>query len=379
MNNENIVTLPDGEEFVVDLMSIEENNRSFLGREAVRRSDLSLVRDETWREGVRKGALTAHEPSLFSMRVLLGDRDDDGVAGYRLELAHNGEQYRQWFSVHSLASVARRQLAKLLKQESVDEDVKCGYRLNGVPSLEPASTDETAQEGNGIIPAEKLAKRVTRRTAPIVFEEASLAEFIRRSEVMSRPDGSTEDETGDPPMPVFISHDVWVQGHQLARRGGECESAAVLTGRLMRDVDSPEIFMLIDACIEAEHAEESQVSVTFTGDTWARVRDVLEQRRKRLNRPHERIVGSVHGHNFSPGKDEEGDNTCNECPKQSTCERTTAVASSADVTWFQCIHSGHPWSLLLIHGRTAKSTEDWRLYHLADGSLVPRNIRRLKD
>jgi hypothetical protein len=54
------------------------------------------------------------------------------------------------------------------------------------------------------------------------------------------------------------------------------------------------------------------------------------------------------------------------------------VVSTADLNFFSCVHAGQPWSVLLIHGYTARMEDDWRLYHLADGSLVPRNIRRLK-
>jgi hypothetical protein len=381
VNNENTVIMADGRELVVDLMSLKQGDDGrLLGREVVRSSDLSLVRDETWLEGVRKGTLPAVEPSLFSMNIVPGDRRDEGMAGYGVELIHNGDRHKRSFSIHSLAPVARRQLARLLERETVDADVQCGYRLNSVPSASASSAIAADEEKDNFIPADKLAKRVTRRTEPIVFESAPLADFLRRSEVMARANGSREEEAEDAPMPVFTTSEAWAQGYELSRRGGECESAAVLTGRLMRDVDSPEIFLVIDACIEAEHAEESEVSVTFTGDTWARVRDVLRQRRKRLGRPHERICGTAHSHPWLPGKNEKGEDSCDTCPKASTCDRTTAVASQADRNFWQTVHgAGQPWSVLLIHGLTATGADDWRLYHLADGSLVPRSIRCLKD
>lgn len=381
MNNQNTAIMAGGRTLVVDVISLkEDDNGSLLGREVVQRSDLNLMRDETWLEGVRKGELTPLEPSHFSMNVVPGDEHKEGIAGYGVELSHDGERHLRSFSVYSLSSVAKRQLARLLKRETVDTDVKCGYRLNAVPSASPSSALVADKEQENFIPADKLAKRVTRRTTPIVFESAPLAEFIRRSEVMTRANGSIEDESGEAPMPVFITREVWEQGYQLSRRGGECESAAVLTGRLMRDIDSPEILLVIDACIEAEHAEESKLSVTFTGDTWARVRDVLEQRRKRLGRPHERICGTAHSHPWLPGRDEDGENTCEDCPKAATCDRTTAVASQADFSFWQSVHgAGQPWSVLLIHGRLANGSDDWRLYHLADGSFVPRNIRCLND
>lgn len=381
MNNLNTVIMADGSELVVDIMSLEEDDDGrLLGREVVQRSDLSLVRDETWLEGVRKGLLTPLEPSHFAMDIVPGDRRGEGIAGYGVELTNNGERHRRSFSIHSLIPVAKRQLTRLLQREAVEADVQCGYRLNSVPSAPTSSAIVADKEKDNFIPAGKLAKRVTRRTEPIVFEDASLADFMQRSEVITRANGASEEESDEAPMPVFTTREVWQQGYQLSRRGGECESAAVLTGRLMRDVDSPEIFLVIDACIEAEHAEESELSVKFTGDTWARVRDVLELRRKRLGRPHERICGTAHSHPWLPGRDEDGEDTCKTCPKVSTCDRTTAVSSQADFNFWQTVHgAGQPWSVLLIHGLTATGADDWRLYHLADGSLVPRNIRCLKD
>jgi hypothetical protein len=170
----------------------------------------------------------------------------------------------------------------------------------------------------------------------------------------------------------------WQRGRDLARRGGEHESAAVFTGRLFRDTKSPEIFVVLDACLEAEHASEEKFSVTFSGDTWGKIRQVLEVRRQRLGRPHERILGSVHGHNFKPAADDEGRRTCDICAVAKVCTRTTALASDADLDWHRSVFTAQPWALLLIWGYNAREEEDWKLYGLADGTLAPRGLRLLE-
>ena len=144
MNNENIVTLPDGEEFVVDLMSIEENNRSFLGREAVRRSDLSLVRDETWREGVRKGALTAHEPSLSPMSVAMGMQRAAVAMRARCKGARRPRNYWRLALFNGAPRAKERavpnQNKRLLQSYSACTPTACSTRSTGTGLLHTHAT-----------------------------------------------------------------------------------------------------------------------------------------------------------------------------------------------------------------------------------------------
>jgi hypothetical protein len=146
----------------------------------------------------------------------------------------------------------------------------------------------------------------------------------------------------------------------------------------MRDTKTPEIFMVVDACIDARHADEEKYSVTFSGETWSRVRQVLQQRRRRLNRPHEIILGSVHGHNFGPGSKEEGGRLCDACPDLATCGKTTAVLSSEDLQWHHSVFAAQPYAILALWGWTARQEEVWQCYSLAGATLVSRPIQLLK-
>src|SRR5262249_10915843 len=175
-----------------------------------------------------------------------------------------------------------------------------------------------------------------------------------------------EDADGDL-MQVFWNAEAWEEGHQLARRGGDNESAAVCVGGVFRDLDSPELFLVVEACFEAEHASEEKLAVTFTGETWAHVRKLLEVRKQRLGRNYDRILGSIHGHPFMPEADDQGRRMCDHCALAKVCSRTTALASLADVDWHRAVFGASaPWAVLALWGYNAREQEDWRAYRLSD-------------
>ena len=375
----NTVRLTSGDELVLDLLEADEGDARLLGRVPVASGDLALMRDETWREGVRAGALAPVDIRRYSMQVVAGERKEQGLNSYTIQLTNGTCSYGQQFSISSLAPVARRTAGQLLQQGALQEGDQYRCLLNQVRSTdqvnEPSGKGKT---DNDSAASNESPVRVSKQSEPLQLESASLSDLMKDSEVMPRDSSPLEDESDGSPMPIFMTDDLWQQGLQLARRGGEHESAAMWTGRLMQDTRSPEIFTVVDACIEAEHADEQELSVTFSGDTWARIRQILNQRRSRLNRPHERFVGAVHGHNFLPAANENGQRMCEACAAAQYCGRSTAHASVADFEWFAAVFSQQPWAFTLIHGFNARGEDDWHLYHVHNGSLVPRTIRRLK-
>jgi hypothetical protein len=368
-----------GEDFVIGLMPKDAGDGRLLAREWVEVSDLSLARDETWWQGVRRGLLPADLDKL-AVTVLPGEsRGSDRVAGYVIELRNGDRAYRRQFSLSSLAHVARRAATRLVDQKVLSNLDEYSYFLTTVrPDADDGPADGPRGGADGVAdPAPGNGSRFSRRSAPLVFETARLDDYMAESELLEGASAPVETEA-EPPMPVFVSDEVWQEGHELARRGGERESAGVLTGRLMRDSDSPAVFVVLDACIEAQHAAEEKFSVTFSGDTWGHCRAVLDQRRRHLNRPHERFVGSLHGHNFMPEADAQGRRQCDLCTVAKICSRSTAVASTADFDWHSHVFVAQPWAVLLVWGYNAREQEDWRLYGLSDGGLAPRSIRRLR-
>ncbi len=353
---------------VVDVTAGQDEDGPLLARERVTHGDLLMARDETWWQGVREGALPSDLRSL-TMRPLPGESQGrDRVDGFLIELsAPDGRTYRRHYGSSALDHVARRPVARLVEQKQLSLDDEYRFHVSTIPG------DEITNEkpGHGM--------RATARTEPLVFEDASLAEYMKNSEPM--PGVLTalleKAESKNRPMPIFASGDLWDEGNQLARRGGEQESAGVWTGRLMRDTDSPEVFLLLDACIEAEHATEEKYAVEFSGDTWGLARERLEIRRRHLNRPHEIIVGSVHGHNFMPEADAAGNRRCEACPTAEICSRTTASASAADLNWHRIVFAGLPFGILTVWGWNAREEEEWRQYGLGGATLTARSIRCL--
>ncbi|MBW3598101.1 MAG: hypothetical protein KY475_12585 [Planctomycetes bacterium] len=361
------VILSNGEHLAVDLFSKAEEPK-LLGRETVTLGDLALARDETWREALRVGKLDERGPQEFAMRVLPGKIAKSGrMEDYLIELSDGDEVYQRRFTIFSLAPVARRRAAALIEAETLPEDGAYHYGLSSIPR-------SPSENGEGEI---KPSGKVIQRSEPLVLEEAPLAEFLAGSELIPCETAEPLEEP-QPPMPVFFSPGVWEAARDAARRGGENESGGVLTGRLMRDTASPEIFLKVDACIEAEFADEQKLSVTFSGESWAKIREVLRFRRKRMNRPNERILGAVHGHNFLPSANADGVRMCEACAAAKYCGRTTAAASTDDFQWHASVFGGgQPWAISVIWGYNARGEDDWKLYHVSDATLEARTARRM--
>ena len=256
------VMTPSGEELTLVLIQSKDDPR-VLARKAISHSDLLCPRDETWLYGMRAGVL---DENLFdlSINILPGEsRGAERVAGYAVELSRNGRSFRRSFSISSLAHVARRMAQPLSENKELADDGQYSFFLTTLPPQENDEVDESPKNGAG---------RVTRHFEAPVFEAAPLQEYLARAELMPGASAPEEDDAPADLMPIFTEPDVWEQGHELSRRGGELESAAVYTGRLFKDTESAERFMVLDACIEAEHAAEEKLSVTFTGATWATLR-----------------------------------------------------------------------------------------------------------
>src|SRR5262249_28143888 len=150
----------------------------------------------------------------------------------------------------SLRPIARRAAQCLLKDGGLGEKDTYSFYLAAVPR---DHYGETGQGGS----AKEFSVR--RRTEPLVFEPRSLAECLKNSEPLVGPSTPLDEDAGGDLMHVFWNAEAWEEGHQLARRGGDNESAAVCVGGVFRDLDSPELFLVVEACFEAEHASEEKL------------------------------------------------------------------------------------------------------------------------
>jgi proteasome lid subunit RPN8/RPN11 len=101
-------------------------------------------------------------------------------------------------------------------------------------------------------------------------------------------------------FPVLMPRHVLEESVEEARKAPEREVGGVLLGHLCRDEETGELFLEVSCLVPAEETEATALSVTFTHQTWARVREVMQWRGES-----ELVVGWMHSHPFR---------LCAECP-----------------------------------------------------------------
>jgi hypothetical protein len=106
------------------------------------------------------------------------------------------------------------------------------------------------------------------------------------------------DGPGPDDFPVLIPRRVIEEAVEEAKRAPEREVGGVLLGHLRRD--DGQLYLEVTALVPAEDTEATELSVTFTHATWARVREVIDVRGEG-----EIFVGWMHSHPFR---------FCQECP-----------------------------------------------------------------
>jgi len=368
--NQPILT-PNGEAIVLNVAWQDETAVVRTGRYPLRQSDLFALRDATCLAGLRNGRFSS-DPSALAVQYRPVRRNGASkLSGLVVELSHRGNCVQRVFGPQCFGDALQAALEEQLASGRLQVNDKIRYWLSCeaaaaiVAAQSPAAGIQVRQVGDGRQP-----------------QRARLADYLDNSRqqvagAATVQPSSEEDRATH--FPLFICRDAWEQGRAFACRHENLESAAIFTGRLMQDLDVPELFVVIDACIEATHADEQPYSVMLTSQSWAYVHKVLDQRRRRLGRPSEIIVGSVHGHPFLPAANEEGRRTCAECDKKITCTQTTAAASSDDVRWHRSVFTRQPWAILAIWGWNARGEEVWQAYGTGDGTLAPRTIRVLND
>jgi hypothetical protein len=358
-----LVVDAQGQQLFLELADRTPPEGHILARVPIQHSDLRLARDETWWRGVRKGRLDL-DLGRYEMQVLAGPQTGPLVDGYSVQLTAGDQSFRRHFPVTSLNNLAQQQFVELVVNKSASLGEAYKYYLTKLPAQ---------RDGQQETPP--LA--ATQLNTPPKLDSLPLADLLAASRLAEGPSAVPELAEDESPMHVFVTEDVWEECHQMAFRGGEAESGALISGRLCRDTQSPEVFVCFEASLEARHAVEEKFSVEFTGETWSHIRNLLEVRRQRLNRPHELIVASVHRHPWLPASDGEGKRTCDACPKRDRCTHTTATPSAADFEWHQAVFAGQPWGTLLIWGYTAREEEDFRLYGLRNAAFHQQPIRLL--
>jgi proteasome lid subunit RPN8/RPN11 len=112
--------------------------------------------------------------------------------------------------------------------------------------------------------------------------------------------GEAWDNPGPDDFPVLFPRHVLEESVEMAHQAPDREIGGVLLGHLCRDEEDGELFLEVSCLVPAEETEATALSVTFTHQTWARVREVMQVRGEA-----ELVVGWMHSHPFR---------LCEECP-----------------------------------------------------------------
>ncbi len=136
------------------------------------------------------------------------------------------------------------------------------------------------------------------------------------------------------------------------------------------------MFAVVEDVLEATHAKGTTYSLTYSGETWARIQAIMRARGANPATQSHRILGQCHGHSFLPL---DGAPPCEDCLKREFCSRTTAFLSEADLEWCRAVFHGQPWQLSHIFGLDALGRGVDVFFGQAHGRLRPRGYHVLED
>ncbi len=239
-----------------------------------------------------------------------------------------------------------------------------GYRVEFF-AIEPPRPSEP--------PTEPPRFRVTEHRTWPPTEPALLSEWKQSARLTNEEAGHPDDTV------VFITDAAYEQALAACRRPGVAEGGAGLVGTVRNQLEpTPEKFIVIDGSFEMRHADQSQFHLAPTTETYVELERRLQQRRRRLDRPAELLVGIAHGHNFLPALDEQGGALCPSCPKRPTCTLHSAYYSADDVQFHQALFQHQIFAIGLVWGFTPREEDVLRIYGFRDGAVRERAIYRVE-
>jgi proteasome lid subunit RPN8/RPN11 len=243
------------------------------------KTDFSRAIEATFFTALRQGEFDVYAPSLDSASIepcFEGDGPDSPAFEVVLPTP-SGREVRQRFGADIFKTLVRQTGAHLILTGQLPQASALLYRL-GAFEDQPVLV---AKRGLKIqVTAEPVRVAITPGTRPTVPLEVWDAE-------------APED------FPVRIPRHVLEDSVAEARGTPNREVGGILLGHLRRD-EAGQLFLEVTCMVPGEETRATQLSVTFTHETWARVREVLAWRGQ-----DELIVGWVHSHPFR---------LCAECP-----------------------------------------------------------------
>jgi proteasome lid subunit RPN8/RPN11 len=247
-------------------------------------ADFSRAAEAAFFDGLRRGLFGEYdfrpEDAVIRPRFFTPDGGSPRLQGFEAAVPTpgGGEHYlafdRQFF--HNLV---RRTGAELVLAGKVPQAAVLLYQASAYP-------EETAGPRSSGMLIELEAE------APVIPIRTGSRKALGPAQAWDslRPDD----------FPVLLPRHVIDEAVDEARRAPECEVGGVLLGHLRRDTESGELYLEVTCLVPAEQTQATELSVTFTGETWARVREVIAVRGEE-----ETFIGWMHSHPMR---------FCAECP-----------------------------------------------------------------
>lgn len=324
--------------------------------------DFAEVAGETWRdEYLRRGHPDVPLTSIsIQIAPVLAADSESRCSGFKLTHAMPcRERSSSLFSLSSLRHVAERAVGALLETGGLQPNERHHYDI----VTQPVNSPQPHEQG----PGETLTTPL--RFRALSFVSTKLRPLIEQSTPVALLDSEV--------FPVFYTQDAFLAAEASSRRGAaaERETGGALFGSLATCPETGEFFAIVRDVIEVEDAEGTQFSLSYSGGTWQRLRQIQEARQKAFPARADRLLGQAHGHPFRPNDGQQ----CATCEKLATCRLTSAFASSEDRTWHRAVFARQPWALCHIFGWSVRGEPVHQLYGLSDGQLHPRGFYLLPN
>jgi proteasome lid subunit RPN8/RPN11 len=319
------------------------------------RVDFDRAVEATFFDALRDGRFGEYRPPFAAARVepafASGKEGSPRAKGFRvvLPLPEGGEHGKE-FSADFFDRRALRIGTELVRAERVPNKSTLLYQLAAYLEAEEA-------------PA--------RRGLRFTLEPESVEVPIRPGSLAGYGPREVWDEPAPDEMPVLIPRRVIDEAVEEAAKEPEREVGGALLGHLRRDAETGEIFLEVTCQVPAQETEATEVSVTFTPATWARVREVIDVRGEG-----EIFVGWVHSHPFG---------LCDDCPAKPPPECVAKVMFFSDDDKFLMeLSFPRPFMVGLLCAREPKLTAALghapvKLYGWRDGEIVSRGFEVIED
>ena len=302
-------------------------------------------------EAFRQGHVSHYTPDTGAARVepiFADDSDSPRTKGFRVALQlPNGDEHTRDFSTTYFGSAANRVRAEFMRTDVLSQGDDLNYRLTAYLDDEP--------------PAEPESK------LRISLEPVSTNVKVRAACRRDFGPAAAWDEPDYADLPVLVDHSVLEEAVAESEADARREIGGFLLGHLLRDGKNNETFLAVTGLASGSGTTEaSDMSVTFTPETFNRARQIIG-----LRGADESIVGWYHSHPFR---------FCAECPLPTPPECIAKVLfySQDDVHLMETTFD-QPFMVGLLAAiepciAAALGHLPLKLYGWRDGNIKPRGF-----